>query len=109
MPSFWPIINGPVGVLVLTSKDPFGEGIFSDMSALFAQCLSIAHSTGVRRRPERYPLALPVQPLEGLLVVVSQRMGSAKCTALQSTPLLVGGGGCARACTGSELGEHSTH
>ena len=54
MPSFWPIINGPVGVLVLTSKDPFSEEIFSNVSALFTQCLSVAHSTGVRRRPERY-------------------------------------------------------
>ena len=46
-----------------------------------------------RKVPLGYPLALLVQPLEGLLVVVSQRMGSVKCTVLQSTPLLVGGGG----------------
>jgi len=60
-----------------------------------------------RKVPLGYPLALLVQPLEGLLL--SQRMGSVKHTALPSTPLLVGGGGCTRACTGSELGEHSTH
>ena len=61
------------------------------------------------KEPLGYPLELLVQPLEGLLVVVSQRMGSVKHTALQLTPLLVGGGGCTRACTRSELGEHSTH
>ena len=53
-----------------------------------------------RKVPLGHHLVLLVQPLEGLLVGVGQRDG----VVLWST-LLVGGGGCARACAGSELGE----